>query len=326
MQADTVNHSAYQINSQQFLLTWPALITGLGFDFDSQCRQIINQLLELIKDTFGPNLIYSIVCIEKHQNETPHCHAFCKCKSRPRKSNTLLEFYGRIPNVETVRITPVDTQRAIIYVKKDGVYLEFGEIPNRADKKTYKEKKALIMTKTKAEWVSDYAANITDIKLWTEIRSALDKPYEGERKVYWYFGETGTGKTRKAVQLAKDSEKEWGIIDHMNNFFNGYTGQEFVIFDDFRINTIPYQLLLRLIDRYPITVNIKGSTMPWKAETIIITCPVPPTELYKNRETGEQWDNLNQLIRRIQEFGAIVKFPEEQVYKYDLETLDQVEP
>ena len=85
----------------------------------------------------------------------------------------------------------------------------------------------------------------------------------------------------------------------MDPFFLGYTGQQGVILDDFRPGTIRFEMLLRILDGYPVIVNIKGGQTEWLANTIIITAPTQPSEMYVNRETGQEWDHLDQLIRRI---------------------------
>lgn len=46
-------------------------------------------------------------------------------------------------------------------------------------------------------------------------------------------------------------------------------------------------------------VPIKGGFTEWDPERIVITCPRIPQEEFVNHETGAQYEDLNQLIRRI---------------------------
>lgn len=56
-----------------------------------------------------------------------------------------------------------------------------------------------------------------------------------ERKVLWFYGGTGTGKTREAVRLCRELYPEsWTMIDVSRGWFDGYDGQEAVILDDLR--------------------------------------------------------------------------------------------
>lgn len=91
----------------------------------------------------------------------------------------------------------------------------------------------------------------------------------------------------------------WCSGGKLDPFFVGYTGQRAAILDDMRPGTIRFEFLLRILDGYPVWVNIKGSQVQWLAEIIIITAPTRPNDMYVNRETGQEWDNLDQLLRRI---------------------------
>ena len=76
-------------------------------------------------------------------------------------------------------------------------------------------------------------------------------------------------------------------------FWDGYYGQKYVIIDDFRKDFCTFHELLRILDRYPYRVHIKGSSLYLEATTIIITSCFGPEEVYETRE------DLQQLMRRI---------------------------
>jgi len=85
------------------------------------------------------------------------------------------------------------------------------------------------------------------------------------------IGVTGSGKTRAIfdaypdvynVPLPSDSSKQ--------PWFDGYNGQEVVLFDDF-YGQIGYACMLQLCDRYKMTVQIKGGMVPWVPLKIFIT-------------------------------------------------------
>lgn len=120
--------------------------------------------------------------------------------------------------------------------------------------------------------------------------------------VKWYWGPTGTGKTRKAIEEA--GEDVW-ISGRDLKWWNGYFGQRNVIIDDFRGDFCTFHELLRILDRYPYTVEVKGGSQPLRATQIVVTSALHPKEVYK----GKTAEDINQLLRRIHE---IHKFPLEQ--------------
>lgn len=119
------------------------------------------------------------------------------------------------------------------------------------------------------------------------------------KKVVWLFGETGTGKTRIAYELGRlVSERPWTNSNDLK-WFDGYTGQTVAILDDFRETSCDFTFLLRLCDRYPLSVPVKGSFTPWTPTIIFITCPYSPDDLY--RGSSEKLDQLKRRLFRIAE-------------------------
>jgi hypothetical protein len=75
-------------------------------------------------------------------------------------------------------------------------------------------------------------------------------------------------------------------------WFERYTDQKTILFDDFR-GEIPIQQLLRLLDIYPTQVPIKGRSEWLRVDHIYITSNFHPRELYP----GDK--QLPALMRRI---------------------------
>jgi len=131
-------------------------------------------------------------------------------------------------------------------------------------------------------------------------RKAFEKPH-----VEVYYGSTGTGKTRKAYEeMGYDESTTWRWVPQAGTtFYDGYYGQENVIFDEFR-GQLPLGSLLTLLDGYPCRVQIKGGSVHWAPKKIILTSPTKPSEWYAT--VGS--DKIDQLLRRIDkstEFKAI---------------------
>ena len=88
-------------------------------------------------------------------------------------------------------------------------------------------------------------------------------------------GETGVGKSKVCREEFPDAY--W---KPRSNWWDGYDGAEVVIIDDF-YGWLPWDLLLRLTDRYPLQVETKGGSVQFVAKTIVITSNKSYDEWYK---------------------------------------------
>lgn len=123
------------------------------------------------------------------------------------------------------------------------------------------------------------------------IGADFAKPEPIERQVYVYHGPTGTGKSRRAFEEAGyDSYPK----DPRSKFWYGYQGQKNVIFDEFR-GGIDISHMLRWLDRYPVMVEVKGSSRVLRAEKIWITSNLHPEEWYP----GLDRESYRALERRL---------------------------
>lgn len=89
-------------------------------------------------------------------------------------------------------------------------------------------------------------------------------------------GPTGTGKSKYCIDNYPDAY--W---KQRSNWWDGYFNHETVIIDEF-YGWLPFDLLLRLCDRYPLLVETKGGQVNFVAKRIIITSNQLPDRWYKN--------------------------------------------
>jgi len=112
-----------------------------------------------------------------------------------------------------------------------------------------------------------------------------------------FYGTTGTGKSRDAFArstsrytLPRPTGRNGPI------WFDGYTGQEVVIIDDF-YGWIKLSFLFQMADRYEMDVPIKGSYVPFTPKRIIITSNKHYSTWYNWQKHGkDMWDAFQRRI------------------------------
>uniref|UniRef100_UPI0040481752 hypothetical protein n=1 Tax=Polaribacter sp. TaxID=1920175 RepID=UPI0040481752 len=231
------------------------------------------------------NYTYIILGNEKGDEGTPHIQGFVYFKS-PISFSSIKK---KLPRAH-IEITKGTVQQNIEYCSKQEVLFTDGTPPQVQGKRNDLEsvKQAVMEQQSMEHIILNYPANYQTIKYAETIQKYLEKPRTEKPTVEWYYGKTGTGKTRTAFEKLpnayfKDGTKWW----------NGYDQHENVIIDDFRPQQILFQELLRLLDRYPHQVETKGGSRQFRATHIIITSPLHPKDTFMTNE------NIEQLIRRI---------------------------
>lgn len=114
------------------------------------------------------------------------------------------------------------------------------------------------------------------------IRSEAKFNVLTERKCWCFIGPTQTGKSTRAWEEATleafpKPEGQW---------FDGYTSERNAVFDDFS-GDINITQMLKILDKFPVKVPIKGGFTSWKAENIWITSNLEPEQWYPKATPGQ---------------------------------------
>lgn len=132
-------------------------------------------------------------------------------------------------------------------------------------------------------------------------------------EVYWYFGKTGVGKTRKVKELLRkdliDGIIDVGNIAIIDDFENGIvTGRisdktEILVLDNFSDDFMKFNDLLALIDGCSIKVKEgKRWFKRWiKAKKIFITSLFSPEVYFPNQQMNGSIELLKKRIKVLQE-------------------------
>ena len=215
----------------------------------------------------------------------------------------LIAYFGTKTTVTRVRevfggrahVEPSRSAAAIAYVWKEdtrieGTQFELGEKPVRRNSK---EDWDQIWELAKAGDFNTIPKNIL-VPHYRSIRtiaSDFGRTIAMDRSCVLYWGRTGTGKSHRAWQEAgMDAYSK----DPRTKFWDGYRGEKHVVIDEFR-GSIDIAHLLRWLDKYPVRVEIKGSSTPLLCERIWITSNIPIERWYESVDE----ETLAALRRRL---------------------------
>jgi len=125
-----------------------------------------------------------------------------------------------------------------------------------------------------------------------QIAADFAQPVGMERSCRVFWGRTGTYKSTRAWQEA--GVDVYGK-DPRTKFWCGYRGQENVVIDEFR-GAIDISHLLRWLDRFPVHLEIKGSSVPCMVKRYWITSNLNPLYWYADLDT----ETKEALFRRME--------------------------
>jgi len=181
-------------------------------------------------------------------------------------------------NIPTIDLPSTPTH--VITIGLDGSYKEL--MSTLQEKKTKKQRLTILKDKILNGSDELDIAN-EDFELWVKYNKAFSHyrllcstPRKQKTKVFVVQGPTGVGKSYWARQ--QDANAYW---KPRNNWWDGYTNQNTVIIDEF-YGWLPYDLLLRLGDEYPLQVECKGGSINFNSKKLIITTNNLPHTWYSN--------------------------------------------
>lgn len=175
--------------------------------------------------------------------------------------------------------------------RTDGPF-EFGEEPAQGKRNDLLEVAEYAKDHTMADLAAMYPADvIRHHRGLLEYKRLItpDRNHLTELIIYW--GPPGTGKSTKVKELYPDAFWLKRSRTH-DPWWDGYDQHETVVMDEF-YGWVSVDLMTRLVDRFPLTVEVKGSAVKFNAKRIVITSNAPP----------ESWWHceLHGMARRLRE-------------------------
>ncbi len=148
-------------------------------------------------------------------------------------------------------------------------------------------------------------ANFQQIRVAEKYLEYCESPRDWEMYVYWIWGDSGTGKSRKAracIKTAPEDQQTTYIKSEGSKWWSGYDRHYNVIIDDFRGSWWKLTEMLSLLDKYEKRVETKGGHRQFVPHRIFITSIKPPKEAYREAfqdVNGVESEPYEQLKRRI---------------------------
>lgn len=186
-----------------------------------------------------------------------------------------------------------------VYCSKDNNFLEWGNRPVPSEQGKRKDIDLVYET------IIDKRGNLQDLinlkvgnqalrhgQTLLQNRKSIRPP--GERKIFWLWGPTGSGRSSWVRNQIKNPNDLWVSGDSMK-WFDEYYGQMYVLFDDFRAEDVQFSKLLKITDRYPTREQIKCGHTEFDPAFIFFTTPKNIRETFKNVKN----EDLGQLLRRV---------------------------
>lgn len=195
---------------------------------------------------------------------TPHLQGYVQTK----EAKTMLMMKRIMGDRYHLEARMGTIKQAVDYCKKDGDFTEHGKITIREAKDDcwgdcIRLAESGDLALIKSEYPRIY---LTHFKTLMSIRAFNNKPIDGELQHEWWYGPTGTGKSRKAWADYPDHYSK-----SVNKWWDGYYGQDTVVIEEWEPKNEMTAAKLKIwADRYPFPAEIKGGTLSKVRPTKII--------------------------------------------------------
>lgn len=285
---------------------------------------------DVIRDVVKSMKSVSYWCMadeEGNQTHTYHTHIFLYSTGGIRFSTLKAKFPPA--DLEMVRGTCLQCMQYVSKTGKwehdlkadtsiDGTFEEFGDCPVERPGQRNDLIDAYTMVKSGMsdyeilEDMPDFLIHVNKLEIVRQILLAEKfKAVRRELEVVYIFGKTGLGKTR-SVMDQYGYEHVYRVTDYLHPF-DGYRGQDVIIFDEFR-SSLPLPDMLKYLDGYPLDLPCRYNNKIACYTKVYFTTNVSLYEQYKQQQRFEH-DSWLAFLRRL---NGVIQFTDAGQIYYDI--------
>lgn len=228
--------------------------------------------IDNIKQYITDNCEYGLFGIEVcPTTQRKHLQGYCYYRNPIQYPNK--KFRNLLVGVhdEIARGSPAENKT---YCSKGGDVWEHGTCPQQGTRVDWSTAIEQLQTISVSQVIQQQPHLMPSIRALERYQQICNEPLNRDVKCYVLIGESGTGKSKWAYDhypdLYSKPDGKW---------YDGYKGQKTLLLDDF-YGDIPYATLLKVLDRYPLLVEVKGGSTYAQWDTIIITSNYPADRWY----------------------------------------------
>lgn len=162
---------------------------------------------------------------------------------------------------------------------------EYGTLPTQGDRTDWRRAVDQVRARTPVvDVIAEQPHLLPTIRALERLATLTRQPpNDRDVRTLYIHGPAGCGKTRAIHEAYPDAywkpDGPW---------WDGYEGHSVVVLDDY-YGDLPYSQLLRVLDRYPLRLPVKGGFVPAEFTTVLIT---------SNARLDEQYPGIPQPDRR----------------------------
>ena len=206
-----------------------------------------NELVRILKEIAE----YGVIGKEVGASGTSHLQICCEFKHM--KSMKQIKSINERMHIEPRRGSK---QQASEYCKKDGNFIEIGELKTEQGKRTdLNTVKEMIKDGKSMRDIIEVTNSYQALRFAETVRKYYPPKRTTKPEVYWFYGPTGTGKSLRAFTMSDENDR-WVNMPNLK-WWEGYDGHSDIILEDIRGPDIEINVLLRLFDYNELRVEYK---------------------------------------------------------------------
>ena len=243
-------------------------------------------------------IVYWCMCDE--EGSTYHTHLYVAFENAKEFSMMQRRFYGA--HIEAARGTHRENRD---YIRKEGkwresdksetnkpeTFEESGELPEESDLRVKKTETILAMVEngaSNAEIMRECPSAMLHLPRIEQARQTFleekNRKDFRELEVVYIWGETGVGKTRSVME--KYGYENVFRVTNYDHPFDGYSGQDVMLFDEFR-SSLPLSNMLCYLDGYPLMLPCRYANRVACYTKVYIISNIPVEKQYPNVQLEE---------------------------------------